>query len=326
MGLIVCKFGGTSLAAAAQLDAVRRIVQSDPRRRLIVASAPGRRSPDDQKITDLLIHRQLDRAKARLQRLADDAGADIFIQLPPNASDDFLASRGEYYCAKILAHTLGCTFVDAARLIRFDDNGALDPVLTAAAIRQHLAPDRPAVIPGFYGSMPNGHIRTLPRGGSDTTGALIAAAMQADLYENFTDVPGLFDTDPALARDAQSVPFASYDEVRLLAHCGASVLHEDALSPVQLAGIPIRLCSTFAPELPGTFISAAPADRPMLSAIDDGDAVRCAAAGRIPPHFMPALQARFPDVPIIRLPCGITFTLPLPPSGAVPLLRGMLYP
>jgi len=326
MGLIVCKFGGTSLAAAAQLEAVRRIVQSDPRRRIIVASAPGRRSPDDKKITDLLIQRQISRAKTRLQRLADDAGADVFVQLPENASEAFLASRGEYYCAKILAHTLGFVFVDAARLIRFDAEGTLNHALTAAAIRRHLSPDRPAVVPGFYGSMPDGKILTLPRGGSDTTGALIAAAMQAGLYENFTDVPGLFDADPTLASNAQSVPFASYDEVRLLAHCGASVLHEDALSPVQRAGVPIRLCSTFAPELPGTFISGASADRPMISATLDGNIACCAVTGRIPPHFMPALQAEFPGVRIMHLQCGLTFALPLPPYSAVPLLRRMLYP
>ena len=326
MGLIVCKFGGTSLADAARLEAVRRIVQSDPQRRIIVASAPGRRSPDDKKITDLLIRRQLGRAKARLQRLADDAGANVFVQLPKDASTEFLASRGEYYCAKILAHTLGFAFVDAAKIIRFDSNGALNPVRTAAAIRRFLSPDRPAVIPGFYGSLPGGRIHTLPRGGSDTTGALIAAALQAGLYENFTDVPGLFDADPSLVPDAQCVPFAAYDEVRLLAHCGAIVLHEDALTPVQQAHVPIRLCSTFAPGLPGTRISTIAADRPLFSAAEEGEETRCAVAGRIPPGFADALRQQFPDTPITYLPCGITFALPVPKAAAIRLLRPMLHP
>ena len=326
MGLIVCKFGGTSLADAARLEAVRRIVQSDPRRCIIVASAPGRRSPDDKKITDLLISRRLDRAKARLQRLAEDADANVFIQLPETASTEFLASRGEYYCAKILARTLGFSFVDAAKLIRFHSNGSLDASCTAEAIRRCLPPGRPAVVPGFYGSVPGGHIHTLPRGGSDTTGALIAAALQADAYENFTDVPGLFDADPALVPDAQCVAFASYDEVRLLAHCGATVLHEDALAPVQQANVPLRLCSTFAPGLPGTRISAVPANRPMLSAAEGENGSRCAVAGPLPPGFADELQQKFPGTPITRLPCGITFALPVSKAEAVRLLRCMLCP
>lgn len=325
MGLIVCKFGGTSLADASRLEAVRRIVQGDPRRSVIIASAPGRRSPGDSKITDLLIRRQLARAKARLQQLAHDVGADLFVQLPENASADFLASRGEYYCAKILAHMLGFAFVDAARLIRFTPDGVLDSPSTAAAIRRHLLPGRPAVVPGFYGSMPDGRIHTLPRGGSDTTGALIAAALQADVYENFTDVPGLFDANPALVPDAQCVPFAAYDEVRLLAHCGATVLHEDALAPVQQANVPIRLCSTFAPELPGTRISTTPADRPLFSVKSNGDTTRCAVAGRIPPGFPAALQQKFPKTTLTHLSCGITFTLCVPKTEAVQQLRQILH-
>lgn len=326
MGLIVCKFGGTSLADAAQLESVRRIVQSNPLRRLIVASAPGRRTPADKKITDLLIQRQTDRAKTRLQRLADDAGADVRVRLSEEASTEFLASRGEYYCAKILAHTLGFDFVDAADLIRFDDEGTLNYALTAAAIRRHLRFNRPAVIPGFYGSMPDGQIHTLPRGGSDTTGALIAAAMRADLYENFTDVPGLFDADPTMVPDARPVPFASYDEVRLLAHCGASVLHEDALSPVQRVGVPIRLCSTFAPSMPGTRIASISADRPMLSTTRDDGYTCCAVTGLIPPHFLPMLQQKFPLAQVIELRCGVTFTLPIAQHEAVRILREMLQP
>lgn len=325
MGLIVCKFGGTSLADAARLEAVHRIVQSDPMRRLIVASAPGRRTPADKKITDLLIQRQISRAKTRLQRLADDVGAPLQVELSPDASTEYLASRGEYYCARILAHTLGVPFVDAAELIRFDADGVLNYALTATAIRRHLCADRPAVIPGFYGALPNGQIHTLPRGGSDTTGALIAAAMYADCYENFTDVPGLFDSDPTIAPEAQPVPCASYDEVRLLAHCGAVVLHEDALSPAQRAGVPIRLCSTFAPEQPGTRIAARPADRPLIATSRDDGCTCCAVTGRIPEDFIRTLCRRFRQTAITTLDCGITFTLPLSQGESVRMLREMLH-
>lgn len=324
MGLIVCKFGGTSLSDAAKLEIVRQIVRQDSRRRLIVASAPGRRSPDDRKITDLLIRRQVIPAEKRLQRLADQAGAAVTVQLPPDAETEFLASRGEYYCAKILAHTLDFPFVDAADLICFDDTGMLDLTRTMRTIRTHLSPDRPAVIPGFYGAQRDGRIRTLPRGGSDTTGALIAAAMQADLYENFTDVPGLFDCDPALDPNAAPVSHACYEEVRLLAHCGAAVLHEDALLPVQQAGIAIRLCCTFQPDLPGTHIGDIPADQPLLSLMPDGNGVQCAVSGQIPPRFLPALRKCFPKTKVEALPCGFTFTLPLPARDAVRALRSML--
>lgn len=323
MGLIVCKFGGTSLAGAAQLRVVRRIVLQDPRRRLIVASAPGRRMPGDNKITDLLLRGETDLARRRLQQLADDVCAPLNVILPPDAAKEFLVSRGEFYCARILAHVLGFSFIDAAALIHFHENGHLDTAKTHEAIRAALDPMRPAVIPGFYGALPEGEIHTLPRGGSDTTGALIAAAMNADCYENFTDVPGLFDCDPALAPDARSVPFASYEEVRLLARFGANVLHEDAVAAVQRADVPIRLCSTFAPHLPGTRIAHQPSDRPLLALSPSGEGVRCAAAGRIPPAFPETLTA-YSATDICISPHGITFALPLPLHRAVPLLRDAL--
>lgn len=321
MGLIVCKFGGTSLADAAQMEAVRQIVRRDSRRRLIVASAPGRRFPGDAKITDLLIAGEIGRAKARLQRLASDVGAEISLRLPPDAPTEFTVSRGEACCAQILAQLLQFDYVDAAEVIRFRSDKTLDSAATAEAIRRLLLPGRRAVIPGFYGALPDGSIHTLPRGGSDTTGALIAAALKAELYENFTDVPGLFDCDPARFPDARPVRCASCDEVRLLAHCGAGVLHEDALTPVQQSGVPIRLCSTFRPDLPGTLIADAPAERPLLSMDAHG---RCAVAGPLPDGFPARLRRTFPQLSVEAVPGGITFSLPGPDDIAFRRIHAML--
>lgn len=324
MGRIVCKFGGTSLCCATQLRAVSDIVRADPRRNIIVASAPGKRAPKDDKITDLLISGQICAAKNRLQQMADALGAPMTVDLPCGADADFTASRGEYYCARMLAHVLGFAFVDAALLIRFDNSGRPDPVQTAECIRRNLTPDIPAVVPGFYGACADGGIRTLPRGGSDTTGALIAAALQAECYENFTDVPGLMDCDPRLIPDAQSIPCASWDEVRLLTRCGATVLHEDALAPVQQAGIPIRLRSTFDPAHPGTLIGSRAGDRPMIAVLPQGADTRCAVAGPMPESFLPALIRLYPALRPDLTHCGVTFSLPLPPKEAAQLIRRLL--
>lgn len=321
MGLIVCKFGGTSLAGAQQMEAVRRIVRSDPRRRLIVASAPGRRFTGDEKITDLLIQRAVEPARRRLQKLADAIGAPVDVSLPAGAPAGFLASRGEFYSARILAHELGFDFVDAVDLIRFHEDGQLDLPATTTAIRRALRPGQRAVIPGFYGALPDGLVHTLPRGGSDTTGALVAAAMHAERYENFTDVPGLFDADPALIADAQPVCHATYDEVRLLSRCGATVLHEDALRPVELADVPIRLCSTFEPDAPGTLIHTRSAERLMVSARAFPCGTRCAVAGQSAMTLLPELNAHFPNARLRLLPGGLTLTLHMPCRDAVAALR-----
>ena len=321
MGLMVCKFGGTSLAGAQQMETVRRIVHSDPRRRLIVASAPGRRFSGDDKITDLLIRRAVEPARRRLQSLADAVGAPVDVSLPAGAPIDFLSSRGEFYCARILAHALGYDFVDAAELIFFRADGQLDFPATAAAIRRVLRPGQRAVIPGFYGALPDGLVHTLPRGGSDTTGALVAAAMRAERYENFTDVPGLFDADPALISDARPVRHAAYNEVRLLSRCGATVLHEDALHPAEQADVPIRLCSTFEPDAPGTLIHNLSAERLMVSARSFPCGTRCAVAGQGVAQLLPSLQAHFPNARLRILPGGLTLTLHMPCREAVSALR-----
>lgn len=321
MGLIVCKFGGTSLAGEQQIDAVRRIVRSDPRRRLIIASAPGRRFAGDEKITDLLIRRAVEPARRRLQALANAVGAPVDVSLPAGAPIDFLSSRGEFYCARILAHALGFDFVDAAELIRFNSDGQVNYAATATAIRKLLRRNQRAVIPGFYGALPDGLVHTLPRGGSDTTGALVAAAMRAERYENFTDVPGLFDADPALIADAQPVKHASYDEVRLLSRCGATVLHEDALRPAEQADVPIRLCSTFEPDAPGTLIHTRSAERLMVSARTFSCGTRCAVAGQDAMQLLPALGAHFPNARVRLLPGGLTITLHMSCRDSVAALR-----
>ncbi|MDO4355076.1 MAG: hypothetical protein Q4E13_01035 [Clostridia bacterium] len=321
MGLIVCKFGGTSLAGVQQIEAVRRIVRDDPRRRLIVASAPGRRYAGDEKITDLLIRRAVEPARRRLQSLADAAGASVDVSLPASAPIDFLASRGEFYSARILAHALGFDFVDAAELIRFRSDGQVDFSATAAAIRRTLRAGQRAVIPGFYGALPDGLVHTLPRGGSDTTGALVAAALRAERYENFTDVPGLFDADPALIAEARPVMHAAYDEVRLLSRCGATVLHEDALRPAEQANVPIRLCSTFEPDAPGTLIHTRMAERLMVSARLFPCGTRCAVAGQGAMDLLPQLCAHFPNARVRLLPGGLTITLHMPCREAVAALR-----
>lgn len=275
MGLKVVKFGGTSLASAEAFKKVKAIVLSDPSRRFVIPSAPGRRCPEDEKVTDLLYqcHERVSagvsfddlfvKIKERYQVIVSGLELElnlepwldeIYAQLPKESEPDYAASRGEFLNGVILAAYLGFDFVDPQEMIRFNEHGFLDLKLTEELVGRQLNPKKPAVIPGFYGSMPDGSVKTFPRGGSDITGAVIARGVKADLYENWTDVSGFFMTDPRIVPDAKQISLITYRELRELAYNGANVLHEAAIYPVSEVGIPINIRNTNDPDAPGTMI------------------------------------------------------------------------
>ncbi len=275
MRTVVAKFGGTSLADAGQFRKIRQIVKADPDRRFLVASAPGKRFADDIKVTDLLLacfekadaglpfDGELARIRDRYQSILQELGLDFPLDaeiaglsehLASAPDREFTASRGEYLCARILAQYLGFTFVDPAWCICFDANGDLDMGMTKRALGASLKPLKNAVIAGFYGADEDGRIRTFSRGGSDITGSLAACAIGADLYENWTDVPGLLAADPRIIRKPRTVDFLSYRELRTLSYMGASVIHSDAVLPASDLGIPINIRNTDNPSDPGTMI------------------------------------------------------------------------
>jgi len=275
MGIKVAKFGGSSVADAAQLRKVQAIVQENPDRSVVVVSAPGKRSAQDAKITDLL-YQCCDRVGKgsafdevfetianRYREIVRDLGVAVEIEkelaavregILSSTTPDFAASRGEYLNARITAALLGREFVDAAEIIRFDDDGKLLGKETDQAIAQRLRGGSPVVVPGFYGAMPNGSIKTFSRGGSDITGALLARGIRADVYENWTDVPGVLMADPRIVANAKSIPILTYRELRELAYMGASVMHEEAVFPVIDVGIPVHVRDTNAPQNAGTLI------------------------------------------------------------------------
>lgn len=275
MRTIVAKFGGTSLASAGQFRKIRAIVGSDPSRRFIVASAPGKRFPEDVKVTDLLLKCYDEAAGGgafepvladvgrRFREIVDELGLDFPLareiqilrdHLSGVPERDYVLSRGEYLNARILAAYLGFTFVDPEWCVCFDAQGKLDAPMTRRTMGAALRPLERAVIAGFYGADMAGRIRTLPRGGSDVTGSLAAAAIGAELYENWTDVPGLLAADPGIVDAPKTVRYVSYRELRTLSYMGASVLHTDAVLPVSDMGIPINIRNTDCPEEPGTTI------------------------------------------------------------------------
>ena len=265
--MIVCKFGGTSLADATRIRRAAAIVLREKARRFVVVSAPGKRFEADEKITDLLLRAAegdaaaLETALGRFAGMAAQLRVDIERDLRKAAAEipargaEYAASRGEYLCALLLARYLHWEFVDAAEVIRLRE-GRADLELTYKLLPRRLKPLKNAVIPGFYGSDGAGSVRTFPRGGSDITGALVAAAMGACLYENWTDVDGLQSADPRLVENVRCVPALRYRQMRLLAGMGAQVLHPDSLLPVMRAGIPTALKNSFHPERPGTRIAA----------------------------------------------------------------------
>ena len=273
--LKVTKFGGSSMADAGQFRKVRDIVLADPHRRVVVVSAAGKRFSSDHKLTDLLYlchaHTQYGVAcdpifeliTTRYLEIRDELGLELdleseFADLKKRldaklVSQDELASRGEYFSAKLMAAFLDFQFVDAADWIKFGMDGAVDKETSYAALKAMVS-GKGIVIPGFYGSMPDGRIRTFSRGGSDITGALAAAALDADVYENWTDVSGILMADPRIVENPQPIPEVTYDELRELSYAGAQVLHEGTILPVREKGIPLNIRNTNAPDDRGTFI------------------------------------------------------------------------
>lgn len=269
--LTVAKFGGSSLADGDGFAAVKKILTEDTSRKGAVVSAPGRRCAEDAKVTDLLYlcHRLREgggewepvfhQIEMRFTPIAEACGAGIseelenlYAEVASGVTEDYLVSRGEYFSAKILSQYLGWKFIDAADWLRFGKNGEVDTVQSYGALWR-LA-DQPFVTPGFYGRAADGSIRTFSRGGSDITGALAAAALEADLCENWTDVCGILQADPRLIPEAKSVRYMTYGELSDLSKVGTQVLHEGAVKPVREAGIPLHIRNTFAPEDSGTLI------------------------------------------------------------------------
>ncbi len=293
MGVKVAKFGGTSVADGIQLTKTKHIIEEDPDRRYIVVSAPGKRFDSDNKVTDLLYlckthlehnlpYDQIfqvvaDRFMAVEMNLGlhvDMAGhlIDIRENLLHNPTAEYIASRGEYLTAILTAGLLGYDFIDTAGLVQFDAKGRLLAEETNEALRKALSRHEKAVLPGFYGTGPDGRIHTFSRGGSDITGALVARAVEADVYENWTDVSGFLMADPRIVKNPRRISRITYKELRELSYMGASVLHEDAIYPARMANVPINIRNTNDPEDPGTMITDQVDRR-------DGDSVITGIAG-----------------------------------------------
>ena len=277
MKVKVVKFGGSSLADAEHFKQVASIIKADSQRRYVVPSAPGKRFKEDIKVTDMLYecyekirnHESIDEIYAKISErynsIIAGLGLDFDISgeleyvksaMMHRSGRDFAASRGEYLNSLILAKYLKFDFIDAENVIFFKDNGTLDEEKTNEAMREELMQHKNAVIPGFYGVMPNGTIKTFSRGGSDTTGSIVARALDADLYENWTDVSGFLMADPRMIENPCPIKTITYRELRELSYMGATVLHEDAIFPVKNAKIPINIRNTNRPQDPGTMIVA----------------------------------------------------------------------
>ena len=271
----VVKFGGSSLASAKQFEKVGAIIKADPERKFVVPSAPGKRDANDTKVTDMLyatysyaeqghdFSKALKAIEARYQEIIDGLGLslslkDEFAKIAENfknkAGSDYAASRGEYLNGIIMANYLGYEFVDAAEVIFFDNDGNFLADKTDEVLSARLENVERAVIPGFYGAKENGFVKTFSRGGSDVTGSIVAKAVRADAYENWTDVSGFLIADPRIVDKPKAIDTITYKELRELAYMGATVLHEDAIFPVRKAGIPINIKNTNAPKDPGTWI------------------------------------------------------------------------
>lgn len=275
MSVKVCKFGGSSLADASQFQKVRSIIEADDDRRYIVVSAPGRRSKEDHKVTDLLylchaaasekvsFNDTWQMITARFNQIIRDLDlsldlsgdlAEIQGKIAAGASADYAASRGEYLNGRIMAALLDVAFIDPAEVILFNERGRFDPEQTQARMAARLSDCTHAVVPGFYGAMADGRIRTFSRGGSDVTGAIVARGASATVYENWTDVSGMLMADPRIVKNPRPIQTITYRELRELAYMGATVLHDEAIFPVREAGIPVNVRNTNAPDDPGTMI------------------------------------------------------------------------
>ena len=272
--LKVLKFGGSSMADATQFAKVKSIVESDESRRVVVVSAAGKRFKDDHKLTDLLYlcHAHLKYGVScdsvyqmivdRYTAIRDELHLNVDLEsefaalrrkMDKGISQDELVSRGEYFAAKLMAAYLGFAFLDSELWLKFKLDGSVDQEATYEALR-HAAEGRKVVIPGFYGTMPDGSIKTFSRGGSDITGALAAAALDADVYENWTDVSGFLMADPKIVPDPEPIERITYSELRELSYIGAQVLHEGTIFPVREKNIPLNIRNTNQPDHPGTMI------------------------------------------------------------------------
>ena len=271
----VTKFGGSSMADAGQYRKVRDIVLADPNRKVVVVSAAGKRHSKDHKVTDLLYlcnaHAKygvdsgpiFDMVVSRYTGIRDELGIALDLESEfevlkkridkREVSREELVSRGEYFSAKLMAAYLGFKFVDAADWVKFNFDGSVDQEATYEAFRS-IAWGRNVVTPGFYGTLPDGHIMTFSRGGSDITGSLAAAALDAEVYENWTDVSGILMADPRIVDNPQAISEVTYDELRELSYSGAQVLHEGSIFPVREKNIPLNIRNTNAPDEPGTII------------------------------------------------------------------------
>ena len=271
----VVKFGGSSLASAQQFKKVGDIIRSDEARKYVVPSAPGKRFDGDTKVTDMLYHCYavaqegkkfddlLKKIKERYDEIISGLGLSLSLeeefkvikeQFKAKAGSDYAASRGEYLNGIIMANYLGYEFIDSATVIFFKEDGTFDADKTNQVLGKRLENVERAVIPGFYGAYENGVVKTFSRGGSDVTGSIVAKAVRADLYENWTDVSGFLVADPRIIDSPEVIQTITYKELRELSYMGATVLHEDAIFPVRKEGIPINIKNTNAPEDPGTMI------------------------------------------------------------------------
>ncbi|MGN0426916.1 MAG: aspartate kinase [Agathobacter sp.] len=279
----VVKFGGSSLASAEQFMKVGSIIRADETRKYVVPSAPGKRNSKDTKVTDMLyacyalaeagedFRVQLMKIKDRydsiinglqLKTSLDEEFKTISAKFKEKAGSDYAASRGEYLNGIIMADYLGYEFIDAATVIFFDENGNFDADKTNTVLSARLAKSKKAVIPGFYGALPDGTVHTFSRGGSDITGSIVAKACKASIYENWTDVSGCLVADPRIVKNPEPIRVITYTELRELSYMGASVLHEDAIFPVRKAGIPINIRNTNDPEAEGTLIVESTCQKP----------------------------------------------------------------
>ncbi|MCP1101075.1 aspartate kinase [Aequitasia blattaphilus] len=282
----VVKFGGSSLASAEQFEKVGKIIKKDEARRYVIPSAPGKRTPNDTKVTDMLyscygqailendFEKQFKGIEERYNEIIKGLGLKTnlskeFALIKENFAKkegrDYAASRGEYLNGIIMADYLGFDFIDAAEVIIFDEKGDFDAKETNVRLSERLSKSEHAVIPGFYGAQKNGKVRTFSRGGSDVTGSLVARAIYADMYENWTDVSGFLVADPRIVRKPKAIDVISYRELRELSYMGASVLHEEAIFPVRKEGIPINIRNTNRPEDPGTLIVESTCRKPRFT-------------------------------------------------------------
>ncbi len=282
----VVKFGGSSLASTRQFKKVGEIIRSDKARRYVIPSAPGKRNDKDEKVTDMLYacydaasagaayKKLLNQIKERYLEIINGLDLNLNLDYEFNRIEenfvkgigrDYAASRGEYLNGIVMAAYLGYEFIDAAEVIFFDDQGNFEAELTDKELSERLEHVERAVIPGFYGSKHDGSIKTFSRGGSDVTGSIVAKAIHADLYENWTDVSGFLVADPRIVKAPEVIETITYKELRELAYMGASVLHEDAIFPVRKEGIPINIRNTNRPQDKGTLIVESTCRKPRYT-------------------------------------------------------------